>query len=97
MTYKDLSALPHLAGNITPVVLASKKKHLEVTCMANYLAGAIKTMDYGQYSYFSYVAAASLSSADLRGSLQPEREIDLVFSLTSVSINRVTVSVPDLL
>lgn len=65
--------------------------------MANYLAGAIKTMDYGQYSYFSYVAAASLSSADLRGSLQPEREIDLVFSLTSVSINRVTVSVLDLL
>lgn len=63
--------------------------------MANYLAGAIRTMIYGS-SYFSYVAAALLSSADLRGSFS-EREIDLVFSLTSESINRVTVSIPDLL
>lgn len=54
-------------------------------------------MGYGQYSYFSYGAAVFLSSTDLRGSLQPEREIDLVFSLTSESINRVTVSIPDLL
>lgn len=52
-------------------------------------------MIYGS-SYFSYVAAALLSSADLRGSFS-EREIDLVFSLTSESINRVTVSIPDLL
>lgn len=65
--------------------------------MVNYLAGAIRPMDYGQCSYFSYVAAALLSSTNLRGSLQPEREIDLVFSLTSESINRVTVSIPDLL
>lgn len=63
--------------------------------MANYLEEATRTMNYRQHPSFSSVAAASLSSADLRGSLQPEREIDLVFSLTSVSINRVTVSVPD--
>ena len=63
--------------------------------MANYLEEATTTMNYGQHPSFSGVAATSLSSADLRGSLQPEREIDLVFSLTSVSINRVTVSVPD--
>lgn len=68
--------------------------HLEATCLANYLEEATRTMNYRQHP-FSSVAATSVSSADLRGSLQPEREIDLMFSLTSVSINRVAVSVPD--
>jgi len=63
--------------------------------MANYLEEATRTMNYGQHPSFSSVPATSLGSADLRGSLQPEREVDLVFSLTSVSINRVKVSVPD--
>ena len=52
--------------------------HLEDTCMANYLEEATTTMNYGQHPSFSGVAATSLSSADLRGSLQPEREIDLL-------------------
>lgn len=101
VTYKDLSALPSLTGNRTPVVLASQKKKKPKKTFTSHVYGklfgrAIRTMDYGQCSYF-YVAAASLSSAGLRGLLQPEREIDLVFSLISESINRVTVSIPDLL
>lgn len=70
------------------------KINLEATYTADYLEEATSTMNYG-HRPFSSVAATSISSADLRGSLQPERGIDLVFSLTSASINRVTVSVPD--
>lgn len=95
VVYKELSALPPLAGNTTSVVLANKKMDLEATCMASFLKEATRSMTDGQHPSFLTVAATSLSSADLRGPLQPERETDLVFSLTSMSINRVTVSVPD--
>lgn len=94
MTYKDLSALPPLVGN-TILLSLQIKMHLEATRMADYLEEATGTMNYGHRPYFSSVAATSISSADLRDSLQPERGIDLVFSLTSASINRLTVSVPD--